>query len=132
MGGRGFDLTPEEVRLKMKGVVPDPIQVWTVEIDDTVFPPKQVIEVCLGFPRTTFITDEAVRVLNRLGFNCQRTDRNRGKEALMALFADEGDQGESSPLAQGDIESLRASLTTVQILVASLHERVTALEEGRA
>jgi hypothetical protein len=35
-------------------------------------------------------------------------------------------------LGQADVESIRATLTTVQIVLASLNERVTALEKSRS
>lgn len=126
-------LTADEVRLRMTGVVPDPIQVYMVEVGDTLFPPKQVIDVCVGFPRTSFITYEAVRVLNRLGFNCLRAEAARRPEGeALASSAGEGDPAELGRLGQADVESIRATLTTVQIVLASLNERVTALEKSRS
>lgn len=72
MGGRKFDLTKEQVEMRTTNVRPEPIRTHSVVVNSLAYPPKQVIEVCVGFARTTFTTMEAQRVLNRLGFLSQQ------------------------------------------------------------
>jgi hypothetical protein len=43
----------------MKNVRPELIQKYVVEINDTVYPPKQIIDVCVGFSRASFTTTSA-------------------------------------------------------------------------
>lgn len=70
VGGRDFDLTRQEVEVRMKGVEPESIQKYMVEVNGRMFPPKQVLGHVTDWPRTTFTTMEAQRVLNRIGFEC--------------------------------------------------------------
>ena len=51
---------------------PEPIRQHMVEIDGTAYPPKQVLAEITGWPRQSFTTMEANRVLLRLGFICRR------------------------------------------------------------
>ena len=89
-------------------------------------------EVCVGFLRITFTTEEALRVLNWLGFDRRRAGAAPDGDEALALSAGEADLGELSTLSQSDVESIRATLTTVQIVVAGLNEQVTVLEESHA
>lgn len=120
MGGREFELTPEDVRRRMKKVQPEPFQKYVVELNGAVYPPKQVIDTCLGFPRTSFTTMEAQRVLSRLGFVCRRAATAAGGTEATG----DADRSDSSSATQ-------SALTTLQLAVARLDERVKALEEGR-
>jgi hypothetical protein len=130
MGGREFELTADEVRLRLKKVDPEPFQKYVVEVDEKLFPPKQVIDVCVGFARTSFTTMEAQRVLKRLGFDCRPGGARRGG-AKPWRSPDSGESGDGDPVA-AEIESLRAALTTVHVAVAALNERVAALETAGA
>ncbi len=70
VGGRDFDLTKQQVEVRMEGAEPESIQKHAVEIDGQLFPPKQVLSQVTGWERTSFTTMEAQRVLTRLGFVC--------------------------------------------------------------
>jgi hypothetical protein len=132
MGGRKFDLTAEDVRRRMTEVQPEPFQKYVVELNGTVYPPKQVINTCLDFPRTSFTTMEAQRVLTRLGFVCRQAGTGVGKmKAWVATTGDEGAPDASSGL-ETEMGSFRAALTTIQLAVARLDDRVMALEKGRS
>lgn len=56
----------------MRGVEPEPAREHEVEISGVWFPPKQVFARVTDWPRTSFTTMEAQRVLKRLGFICKR------------------------------------------------------------
>ena len=128
VGGRNFDLTADDVRSRMKGVDPEIIQKHAVVINDAVYPPKQVFAVCLGFPRTSFTTMEAQRVLNRLGFdNRQARAATRGKQDEVAeINNDASPGGIVKPIDAGG--ALWAAVNTLQLAVSNLDGRVTRLE----
>ena len=126
MGGREFDLTQDEVRRRMKHSQPEPIQKHVVEVNETVFPPKQVIDECVGFPRTSFTTMEAQRVLNRLGFVCRTVGASQHRNAWIAARGDADAQSEP-PVPE--LDSIRAALTTLQLAIAGIDKRLIALEE---
>jgi len=66
--GRVYRLTKEEVEVKMREVEPEPVRKHYVVINGRKYPVKQVIEACLGIPRLDFTTQQARRILSRLGF----------------------------------------------------------------
>lgn len=72
VGGRELDLTVDEVLSGMRDVAPETIREHFVVIDDKPFPPKQALAQVTGWDRRTFTTMEAIRVLSRLGFACER------------------------------------------------------------
>jgi hypothetical protein len=72
VGGRELDLTADKVIRSMRGVEPETIREHFVVIGERPFPPKQALAQVTGWDRQTFTTMEATRVLNRLGFVCQR------------------------------------------------------------
>lgn len=124
MGGREFDLTPEQVRERMRGVPAEPIRTHRVVIDGTTFPPKQVIDACLGFPRTSFTTMEAQRVLNRLGFRGPGTPGGDRRPSP-------SEPPQDSPGTTEVLRELTATLKTVQVAIAGLSDRVAELESSR-
>lgn len=70
VGGRDFELTKEEVETRMRGTDPELVQKHVVEVNGQWYPPKQVLAQVTGWPRTSFTTMEAQRVLTRIGFVC--------------------------------------------------------------
>ena len=75
VGGRDFDESKQDVEQAMRGEEPEPIQKYLVEVNGTVYPPKQVLARATGWDRQSFTTMEAQRVLNRIGFVCRVADR---------------------------------------------------------
>jgi hypothetical protein len=66
IAGHDVDLTADVVRRRLKGVVPEPIQVWWVEIDAVRYPVVQVLEVASGIPRGQTRSVRAREVLAKL------------------------------------------------------------------
>jgi len=66
--GKAYELTREDVERKMKRINPEPIRKHYVVINRTKYPPKQVLEICIGLPRIHFTTMNAASILSRLGF----------------------------------------------------------------
>lgn len=56
----------------MRNVEPEPIREHFVVIGEKPFAPKQALAQVTGWDRQTFTTMEAIRVLTRIGFTCQR------------------------------------------------------------
>jgi hypothetical protein len=70
--GREHVLRKDEVIAKMKGVAPEATRALVVEVGGTLYPVKQVLSVAGGLDKADFISHEARRVLQRLGFKVQR------------------------------------------------------------
>lgn len=72
--GKSFSLTYEQVVSVMRGVPAEPINRYVVEVGDRVYPPKQVLARSTGLPPIAFTTQDAYRILNRLGFSVARVE----------------------------------------------------------
>lgn len=138
VGGEEYDLTREQVELRMRGVEPEEIRKHVVELHGTVYPPKQVFGTVARRARTSFTTMEAQRVLTKLGFTC-RTARNDGSEGpRWAVSGDAGPGGTSGPAAvleapfpedpASRLASVEAQLATAMTAIQGLAARVAALE----
>lgn len=124
VGGRPFDHTAEQVENAMRGVEPEPLREHLVEMLGTVFPPKQVLAVVTGWERTSFTTNEAQRVLTKLGFACRRATARPGQKASWRLqFPSDVEDAGLDRLGM-----IEASLATAMEAIASLRTRVETLE----
>lgn len=119
VGGREFEPGRDEVLDRMRGEHHEPVRKHVVEMLETVFPPKQVIATVTGWPRTSFTTNEAQRVLTQLGFRC-RTARP-DEHGTMGW---QTDTGESTDLG----DAWGARLVVAEEAIASLVRRVGELE----
>jgi hypothetical protein len=61
-------ITKEKVEKSMKDLTPNRIVVYSVSINNKVFPIKQVISVTLGISPMEFGTSTAYQILQHLGF----------------------------------------------------------------
>jgi len=69
LNGDPFELTPELVRARLDGQVPESIRYYWVEIDGTRWPVKQVISLATGVTnRRRFQSQSSRRWLQKLGF----------------------------------------------------------------
>ncbi|KGN37505.1 DUF6884 domain-containing protein [Knoellia subterranea] len=69
LDGESFELTREQVHLRLQGHAPEPIQQYWVEVEGTRWPPKQVISLATGVAdRQRFQSQSARLWLQRLGF----------------------------------------------------------------
>jgi hypothetical protein len=69
LGGKKVSLNRKMVELSVKGIAPDPIKKYWVQIGHQHYPIKQVVSVATGIPSVAFISTDAYRVLTRLGFD---------------------------------------------------------------
>ncbi len=70
VGGTTYLITQEGVIEAVQGIEPDPLRKHVVEVDGVEYPPKQVFAAVTGRLRQGFTTQEAIRVLEKLGFPC--------------------------------------------------------------
>jgi hypothetical protein len=110
----------------MRGADPDPIRKHVVEMLDSVFPPKQVFEKATGFDRATFTTNEAQRVLARLGFRCRTAGEMVGGRSAWVETVIAESAGEVT--VEERLARLEAELLTAQAAIAGFHARLAALE----
>lgn len=68
IAGEQVELDAARVRRQLTGRSPEAIRTHWVEIDGVRWPPKQVLALATGIPRTSFISHAAIRGLRRLGF----------------------------------------------------------------
>ncbi len=116
IGGRPLDLSREDVERTLRGVQPETIREHLVELNETVYPPKQVLGTVTGWERQSFTTQEAQRVLTCLGFVCRRAGESEGKPAWVAVSTEDR------------LDHLEAAVGTIQAAIGGLHERVERLE----
>jgi hypothetical protein len=129
VGGRELDTTKEEVVRKMHEVEPEPIREHLVEIDGSMYPPKQVLAEITGWPRTSFTTMEANRVLLRLGFTCRRAGF-LGSDGRPVWLAEDSEQHEAGSIEQR-LSAVESALSVAQEAIAGLRRRVNELEADR-
>lgn len=126
VGGRDFDASREDVERAMRGVPSDTIQKYVVEVNGTVYPPKQVLAKVTGWERISFTTMEAQRVLAKLGFVCREAgtlpDGTPGWPVVHP-------EAETSDL-ETRVATLESALTTAQEAIAGLAARVRLLESA--
>lgn len=67
VGGKAFSISREEVERKLKGVQPEPIRQYCVAVNGRDYPVKQAVEVSVGLLRSGFTTQDAIRILRKLG-----------------------------------------------------------------
>jgi hypothetical protein len=129
VGGREFDLTKDDVIRRMSDVEPEPVREHFVVIGEKPFPPKQVLAQVTGWDRQTFTTMEAIRVLSRIGFVCQRRVDGR---PVWVPEDPEGSRGQGTSPVNRRLAAVESAVAVMQEAIASLTRRVHELErKGR-
>ena len=121
VGGRNVSITKEQVETRMRGIAPDTIQKYSVEVNGVDYPPKQVLSMATGWERTTFTTYEAQRVLNRIGLPSRPTPFEQGASSTEL----------AGQLSDDRLTAIEAALATAQEAIAGLAARVRELEQAR-
>jgi hypothetical protein len=132
VGGREFEFEKDKIEKRMRGVQPEPIREHVVELLGTVYPPKQVVATVTGWPRTSFTTMEAQRVLVRAGFRCRRAGLGvDGSPAwIMVSESDDAEPAESGDdPASERLAQLEDALVVVQGAIAEASRRLDRLEQ---
>lgn len=68
VAGREFTLDKEDVQSKLATIKPQPIDLVYVKVGKKSFPVKQALAEATGLIKSQFTTQDAVRVLGRIGF----------------------------------------------------------------
>jgi hypothetical protein len=68
IGGNRVTLTKKSVEDTLQNVEPGPIKKYHVKIGGTEYPVKQVLSIASGIPTAAFISNDAYRILTKLGF----------------------------------------------------------------
>jgi hypothetical protein len=121
VGGRDFEFERDDVVCRMRGVAPEPIREHLVEVDDDLYPPKQVVATLTGWPRTSFTTMEAQRVLTKLGFRCRRAGASGDTTVVVA----DRDVGHS---VEARVSGLETAVEVVQAALADVVRRLRVLD----
>ena len=67
IAGHSVEFKADTVRQRLRGVGPEKIQVWGVEIDGRMYPVVQALEAASGVPRGVTRSARARSVLGALG-----------------------------------------------------------------
>ena len=129
VGGRPFNLTKYEVEELMHGQEPELIQKHMVEVNGQMFPPKQVLSHVTGWPRTTFTTLDAQRVLSRLGFDCAEGPGSRAQQAGQFVMDVVRDSAQQTMVAHGDMRLRNGFRAAIGIAQTRLDLRLADLRE---
>jgi hypothetical protein len=129
VGGRDFNLTKQEVEARMKGEEPELIQKHMVEVNGQMFPPKQVLGHVTGWPRTSFTTMEAQRVLTRIGFDCAEASGGRMRQAGQIVMDAVRDSAQQAMSDHGEARFQRGFTTAAGIALRQIQEKLDGLRE---
>lgn len=127
VGGRDFNLTKEEVEVRMQGEEPELIQKHMVEVNGQMFPPKQVLGHVTGWERTSFTTLDAQRVLTRIGFVCAEGPGGRVRQAGQFVVDALRDSAEQTLHDHGDWKFQRGFTAATGIALKQVQEELDGL-----
>lgn len=77
VSGREFALDKEAVEHKLATIKPDPIDLVYVKVKGKDFPVKQALAEVSGLIKSRFTTQDAARVLGKLGFEPKEKKRKK-------------------------------------------------------
>ena len=87
IAGEQVELDAARVRRQLVGRSPEAIRTHWVEIDGRRWPPKQVLALATGIPRTSFISHTAIRDLRRLGFRTSQMPQELRKHDGVTFYS---------------------------------------------
>ncbi|HYN14835.1 MAG TPA: hypothetical protein VES66_03480, partial [Terriglobales bacterium] len=68
IGGAEYNLTREQVEARLVSAEPEPLRQVFVLVNERRFPVKQALAVGAGIVRSGFTTQDAIRILRKMGF----------------------------------------------------------------
>lgn len=113
---RAIDVTRQGILECVAGVQPEQPLKYVALIGNDRFPPKQVINLLTGWDRQSYTTEDAQRLLRRLGF-----------QIIVAAESIHQPSGSSTDLASR-LAVVEAASTTMNLAIAALAARVDALQ----
>jgi hypothetical protein len=129
VGGRDFNLTKQEVEVRMKGEDPELIQKHMVEVNGQIFPPKQVLGHVTGWERTSFTTMEAQRVLTRIGFDCAEARGGRIRQTGQFVMDAVRESAQHTMSDHGEAQFQQGFTDAAGIALRQIHEKLDGLRE---
>ena len=72
LGGKDFELSREDVELALEHVAPSDVRKYFVSVHGRRYPVKQALAIATGVPSDRFISTDATRVLQNIGFDVER------------------------------------------------------------
>lgn len=78
VAGREFALDKDTVKDKLATIKPQPIDLVYVKVGKKSFPVKQALAEATGLIKSQFTTQDAVRVLGRIGFEPKERKKTEG------------------------------------------------------
>lgn len=132
IGGEEYEFDRDQVERKMKRKDPELIQKHFVELLGTIYPPKQVFAEITGRRRISFTTQEAVRVLAKLGFVCREVGQKTENTIAQIPFLPNEPANSATSAIDIRLLAIESVISTAHLAIAELQRRVEALEAGRA
>lgn len=109
----------------MQDEPPEEIRKYVVEVNGTVFPPKQVLAHVTGWERQSFTTMEAQRVLNKLGFTCREAGTLPDGRAAWLPYSGKPDSPEqlgAPGTHRAKVMASRARESVLRVIVVAVDE----------
>jgi len=97
LSGRSFRKRRQDFITAVSGERPKPLQTWAVNMDGTLYPPKQVVARVTGF--NDFTSHQANAVLRRFGFEPYSITSEEGFRSSQLGDSGTGASGESAQQA---------------------------------
>jgi len=69
--GKAFEINAMDIEAKLKDVEPEDRSKYLVQVNGKFYPIKQVISRVTGLPPIGFTSQDAFRILSRLGFRIE-------------------------------------------------------------
>ncbi len=73
--GQSFEISPKSISEKLKGVKPRAVQKYYIVVGKVEYPIKQVLSEVTEIPPMGFTSQDAYRILNRLGIEILQRQR---------------------------------------------------------
>ena len=131
IGGEEYEFDREQVERRMKKKDPELIQKHFVELLGTVYPPKQVFAEITGRRRISFTTQEALRVLTKLGFVCREVGQKTENSITQVPFLPNEPSNSATSAINNRLLAIESVISTAHLAIAELQRRVEALEAIR-
>lgn len=131
IGGEEYEFDRDHVERRMKKKDPESIQKHFVELLGTRYPPKQVFAEITGRRRISFTTQEALRVLSKLGFICREVGQETEKANSQTQFLPTESVFSESSALMNRLVAFESVISTAHLAIAELQRRVEALEVAK-
>ena len=109
VAGQRIDVDSASVIATARAHDPEVIQRHWVDVEGIRFPPKQLFQLCTGVPRSVFISHQALRVFQRLGFTTSEISNSTSPaqtEQSISVVRGTGPYGPTRESVQDAVDAL--------------------------